>query len=300
MSHAARQLTKIGVFYDGNYFDRVSKYYNHRHDKRAWISIPGLHEYIRYRVADEEAVDMRNCQVTDAHYFRGRFSAQKSKEKGDDAFYYERVVDDMLMRENVTAHYLPMNFAGKEKGIDVWLALEAFDLSIHKHFDVVVLIASDSDYIPLVRKLKTLGIRVMVVTWTFTQAVSSGDAKPERPSTMLLKEVSYRIPMSEVIDRMDETKGDERDVLSDLFQRRRDRQPNSSAPEADWKIGIIESLTEKYGYIRPENGLKKIYFYYSALTDAESDELEIGMEVSYLEGTGQKGPFAKKVRTVSS
>ncbi|MCG7405034.1 MULTISPECIES: NYN domain-containing protein [Caballeronia] len=300
MSHAARQLTKIGVFYDGNYFDRVSKYYNHQHEKKAWISIPGLHEYIRYKVADEEAVDIGNCQVIDAHYFRGRFSAQKSKEKGGDAFYYDRVVDDMLMRENVTAHYLPMNFAGKEKGIDVWLALEAFDLSIHKHFDVVVLIASDSDYVPLVRKLKTLGIRVMIVTWTFTQSVSNGDAKPERPSTMLLKEVSYRISMSEVIDKMDETRGDERDVLSDLFQRRRDRQPNSGTPEADRKMGTIESLTEKYGYIRPEHGLKKLYFYYSALSDADSDELEVGMEVSYLEGMGQKGLFARKVRTVSS
>ncbi|WP_250501572.1 hypothetical protein [Caballeronia sp. AZ7_KS35] len=130
MSHAARQLTKIGVFYDGNYFDRVSKYYNHQHEKKAWISIPGLHEYSRYKVADEEAVDIGNCQVIDAHYFRGRFSAQKSKEKGGDAFYYDRVVDDMLMRENVTAHYLPMNFAGKEKGIDVWLcarSLRPFD-----------------------------------------------------------------------------------------------------------------------------------------------------------------------------
>ena len=296
MSHAAKQITKVAVFYDGNYFDRVSKFYSHQHEKSAWISLPGLHEYIRYRVADGEGVEMRDCQVVDAHYFRGRFSAEKSKEKSGDPFYNDRVLDDILMRENVTAHYLPMNFAGKEKGVDVWLALEAFDLSIHKHFDVVVLIASDSDYIPLVRKLKTLGIRVMAVTWTFTHETAAGETKTERPSQMLLKEVSYPITMSEVIDKMDETKGEERGVLSDLFQRRRDRQPVSSAPEADWKIGFVESLTEKYGHIRAEGGAKRVYFYYSALTDADPDELEVGMEMNYQEAAGHKGPFARKVR----
>ncbi|SPB14189.1 hypothetical protein NOV72_01438 [Caballeronia novacaledonica] len=294
MSHAARQLTKIGVFYDGNYFDRVSKYYNHQHEKKAWISVSGLHDYIRYSVSENENVDVRSCQVIDAHYFRGRFSAQKSSEK---ALFNERVVDDMLMRENVTAHYLPMNFVGKEKGVDVWLALEAFELAIYKQFDVVVLIASDGDYIPLARKLKTLGIRVMTVSWFFTFETASGEIKVARPSQMLLKEVNYSIAMSEVIDRMDNTSGDERIVLSGLFQRRRDGRLPSGAAEADWKLGFIEVLKETYGLIRPEIGLKNMFFPYTALTDIDPDELEEGMEVSYQEGVGQKGPFARKVRT---
>ncbi len=40
-----------------------------------------------------------------------------------------------LMSEGVTTHYLPLrNFGGRreEKGIDVWLALEAFELAIYK------------------------------------------------------------------------------------------------------------------------------------------------------------------------
>ncbi|BBU28774.1 hypothetical protein BTHE68_25080 [Burkholderia sp. THE68] len=298
MSHAARQLTKIGVFYDGNYFDRVSKYYNHRHDKRAWISIPGLHEYIRYKVADEEKVDPRNCQVIDAHYFRGRFSAQKSQEKGNDALLNDRVVDEILMRANVTAHYLPMNFAGKEKGIDVWLALEAFELSIHKQFDVVVLIASDSDFIPLVRKLKTLGIRVMAISWSITRDAVDGDANVERPSQMLHKEVTYSVTMSEVIDRMDESKGAERDALSTLFKRQRNRQPPAGAVESDWKVGVIGTLKEHWGFIKPETGSKDVYFRYSTLADLDPDDLEAGMEVSYLEAAeSSRGPMADKVRT---
>jgi cold shock CspA family protein/uncharacterized LabA/DUF88 family protein len=295
-SIATRQLIRIGVFYDGNYFDRVSKFYCHQHEKKAWISIPGLHEYIRYAVADGEGVEMRDCQVVDAHYFRGRFSAQKSKEKGGDAFFNDRVLDDILMYENVTAHYLPMNSVGREKGIDVWLALEAFELSIYKEFDVVVLIASDSDYIPLVRKLKTRGIRVMVVSWAFTHE-SGNDVKVDRPSQMLHKEVSYSVLLSDVIERMDETRGEERGVLSALFKPQRDRRPVAGAAEADWKVGIIDVLKETYGFIRPEHGSKGLFFPYTALTDSEPDELEPGMEVTYQEGTGQKGPFARRVRT---
>jgi len=36
-----------------------------------------------------------------------------------------------------------MGHAGTEKGIDVWFALEAYELAIHKRFDVCVLVAGD-------------------------------------------------------------------------------------------------------------------------------------------------------------
>jgi len=58
------------------------------------------------------------------------------------------------MREGVVTHYLPLTqSAGRvigEKGIDVWLALEAYELAIYKRFDVSVLIAGDGDFLPLV------------------------------------------------------------------------------------------------------------------------------------------------------
>src|ERR1700745_3625330 len=78
----------------------------------------------------------------------------------------DRIFDDVLMREGIATHYLPLGPRG-EKGIDVWLALEACELAIYKRFNVLVLIACDSDCIPLVRKVNTLGTRVMVVGWDF-------------------------------------------------------------------------------------------------------------------------------------
>lgn len=43
-----------------------------------------------------------------------------------------------------------------EKGIDVWFALEAYELATFRKFDYVVLITGDADHEMLVRKLKPL------------------------------------------------------------------------------------------------------------------------------------------------
>ena len=65
------KLTRIGLFYDGNYFFHVSNFYHYSHERKARISISGLHEFIRREVAVSESSDVRYCQIVDAHYFRG-------------------------------------------------------------------------------------------------------------------------------------------------------------------------------------------------------------------------------------
>lgn len=167
MPTTSSRLTRIGVFYDGNYFLHVSNYYNYSHERRSRISISGLHAFIRRQVAEEEGVNERLCQIVDAHYFRGRLNAHEANQRGNQLFY-DRLFDDILMSEGVVTHYLPVKtYQGyrQEKGIDVWLALEAFELAQYKKFDVVVLITSDGDYVPLIRKLNTLGSRIMVLSW---------------------------------------------------------------------------------------------------------------------------------------
>jgi uncharacterized LabA/DUF88 family protein len=151
MEKSLLNVLRIGIFYDGYYFYKVSNYYKYEHEKKARISISGLHEFIRSEVATVTKTDMRQCQIIDAHYFKGRSSAKELGEKVQS----ERVFEDILMRENIVTHYLPLRFSEnntyQEKGIDVWLALEAYELAIYKHFDILVLVAGDGDYVPLVR-----------------------------------------------------------------------------------------------------------------------------------------------------
>ncbi len=202
MNISDNRLTRIGVFYDGNYFFHVSNYYNYEHPRRARLSIAGLHEFVRREVAKAENTDMKLCQVVDAHYFRGRLSSYEADEQNK--LLSERIFDDILMNEGVVTHYLPLrNRDGKyeEKGIDVWLALESYELSINKQFNIVVLIASDGDYMPLIRKLNTLGIRVMVLAWDFEYTDDrTGRLKKTTTSIELLREVTYPILMQEIID----------------------------------------------------------------------------------------------------
>jgi len=196
-------LTRIGVFYDGNYFLHVSNFYTYFHERKSRISISGLHHFIRNQVAQQEGTDVRLCQIVDAHYFRGRLSASEASQQGN-LLFYDRMFDDILSSEGVTTHYLPVktsqNGVRHEKGIDVLLALEAFELAFYKRLNVLVLIASDGDYVPLIRKLNTLGTRVMVLGWDFVYTNDFGKEMTTRTSQDLLEEVSYPVAMHEIID----------------------------------------------------------------------------------------------------
>ncbi|MEY2936129.1 MAG: hypothetical protein RL033_6878, partial [Pseudomonadota bacterium] len=216
-------LTRIGIFYDGSFFHVVSNYYAAHHPRRARISISGLHEFVRARIAQEEQVEPRRCRMVEAHYFRGRFSAEEAEAAGK--LFSDRVFDDVLVREGVTAHYLPMGPAGTEKGIDVWFALEAYELALQERFDVCVLVACDSDYVPLARKLSRLGTRVMVVGWDIEYTDRNDRVQTTKTSQALLNAVSYPVLLSAIIE--DQT---QKDVVRALFLPSTSHVAPGSAP----------------------------------------------------------------------
>ncbi len=299
-------LTRIGIFYDGNFFHVVSNYYAYHHPRKARLSIAGLHAFVRARVAHEERVDVRHCQVVDAHYFRGRFSAEEVEEAGK--LFSERVFEDVLVREGVTTHYLPMGPAGTEKGIDVWFALEAYELAIHKRFDVCVLVAGDSDYVPLARKLNTLGTRVMVLGWDFEYTDRNERLRTTKTSHVLLGEVTYPVLVSAMVE--DETQSD---LVKELFLPVPSRIVPESAPReasaaaareaaAERHVGTIQNLIEReadgqrFGFITPETGGENIWFGERDLEGLAFSMLSRGETVSYEVGRNWQGACAKRVR----
>lgn len=198
----SNKMLRIAVIYDGNYFRIVSNYYNYNHPRRSYLSIGGLHEFVRQKAARFENVSLPLVQIVDAHYFRGRMWAQEASQHAN-RLYRERVMDDILMAEGVTQHNLPLrNIGGRkgEKGIDVWLALETYELAVLKKFDVIALFAADGDYVPLVRKLNTLGIRVMLMGWDFETMTEGGFSYVTRYSRDLAWECSYPIEMHPEIE----------------------------------------------------------------------------------------------------
>ena len=293
------KLIRIGVFYDGNYFLHVSNYYNYEHSRKRRLSVSGLHEFIRNQVGQEEATDVRLCQIVDSHYFRGRLSAQEASQKGD-ALYWDRVFDDVLMSQSITTHYLPLKrtFEGhmQEKGIDVWLALEAFEQTFYKRFNVLVLIASDGDYVPLVRKLNTLGTRVMVLSWDFEYTTDNGKELVTRTSQNLLEEVTYPIAMHEIIDNRIKRNDP---LINGLFvQSERRLVPNiETGNDPFTKISEILSMKNGFGFIKfPPNNL---YFHYTSVIDIDFNEMKVGDKVMFTIGKNEEGgDVAKEVRVV--
>jgi cold shock CspA family protein/uncharacterized LabA/DUF88 family protein len=279
-------VLRIGIFYDGYYFYKISNYYKYEHEKKSRISISGLHEFIRSEVADLTGTDIRKCQIIDAHYFKGRSLAKDLGEKVQN----ERVFEDILMRENIVSHYLPLRYAGdgaiaQEKGIDVWLALEAYELAIYKHFDILVLIAGDGDYVPLVRKLHTLGTQVMLICWDFSYHNENGDVVETKTSRQLFSEVFFPVQMNLRIDQ------NNNDYIKDLFVPERPQEFTSgidtvAAPEkqpgqAEEYISTIYNVNPNgFGFIKDEEK-NNIFFHYSRLTNCDFSELKFGMKVRY-------------------
>lgn len=286
-------LTKIGVFYDGNYFYHVSNYYNYVHGRKSRISIKGLHTFIRYKVAELEGggSNITHCQIVDAHYFRGRLSAAEASNKSNQ-LYYDRVFDDILMSEGVTTHYLPLRGFGprrSEKGVDVWLALEAFEQSLYKKFDVLVLIAADGDYVPLIRKVNSLGTRVMILSWEFEFVDDFGNNRSTRTSQDLLAEAAYPLAMHELIDNRQT-----RDTyaIKNLFVPKtaagkgQEEEVEPKRPGNGYKTSTIFSLKEGYGFITyPPNN---IFFHYSEVENIDFNDLRVGDPVRFRLGVNEE------------
>jgi cold shock CspA family protein/uncharacterized LabA/DUF88 family protein len=306
-------LLRIGIFYDGQYFFHVSSYYKYQHSKKTRISIEGLHDFIRHHVAQECDIEPRLCQIVDAHYFRGRFSAKDvrrlsqdtiSENPSEDADYKligekllnDRIFEDILMSANVTLHSMLLKTKPtgekQEKGVDVWLALEAFEQAIYKKFDIIVLIACDGDYVPLVRKLNTLGTKVMLLSWDFTYTNEQGAEMGTKTSHQLLKEVSYPVKMVDEINRGLEKKDD---VIERLFRHEKNIYKSETQDEDISATAIMDtgddastetfrstilSLKDGFGFIKdPINN--NIFFHFSTIENADFNSLMVEQPVEY-------------------
>jgi cold shock protein len=62
------------------------------------------------------------------------------------------------------------------------------------------------------------------------------------------------------------------------------------------KGSVVRKRDEGYGFIKPENGEKDVFFHASALVDIAFDDLKEGDIVTFDVEEGPKGPAATNVR----
>ena len=331
----SNRITRIGVFYDGNYFSHVSDYYRYHHERRARISMQGLNDLLCDEIGKHDQTDSRFCQIVEAHYFRGRFPAEASERHG--ALLGERKFEDALIKAGVTPHFLLMSShdngygnarVPREKGIDVWLALEAFERA--EHLEVVVLITGDGDFVKLVQKLNARGTRSVVTVWDFE---ADDERTGTRTAQSLIDAVTYPIMMQAVIaertrrsDPLVEKlfiprstqsgeqagkggrpaepgRGDHAHASAAEARpltaggRVADPTPNTRNEEAEPENaelpigqGTVVSLPydKPYGFIRSDLGGDNLFFHSSAVTGGEFSELENGDRVTFTPGANPR------------
>lgn len=290
------QIHRVGVFYDGNFLLHASNYYNYVHPEKRRLSLSGLHTFIRHRVAEELGQDPSRYQIAQSHYFRGRLNASEASMRGSQ-LYNDRVFDEILMAEGIHSHYLPLrNLQGyrEERGVDVWLSLEVYELALKGLLDTVVLIASDTDYTPLLRKLTALGIPVMLLSWEFDYMNDDGQHMVTKTSRELLSLATYPVAMHDVIDYGLE---DNNPLIQNLFVP--SEQPVTHLEEGERETSEILCLKTGFGFIKyPNNNL---FFHSQDLIEGSFEELQVGDVVEFsIEQNAQKQDVAKRVKKVES
>lgn len=171
-------ITSIGLSIDGGYYCKIN---DGLYKSGYRLNLERLTKLIRTYIATKFGLETSQCLITESHFFRGRFRMPDAKKK--QRLEADRAFEDTLIDNDVVFHYKHVaemeNGSIKEKGVDVWFALETYELAMYRDFDFVVLITGDADHEMLARKIKALKKHVVLVTWNMAEKDSTSSALRE-------------------------------------------------------------------------------------------------------------------------
>ncbi len=186
----------IGLFIDGGYYAKVNEAL--KDNLSLNINMTKLIEYIREKVSEYSGSTLSDCHVSESHYFRGRYRVNDANSKH--LLFGERKFEDALIENDVIFHYKHLREIQKdgavtviEKGVDVWFALEAYELATFRDFDYIVLITGDADHEMLLRKLKALKTRTILLTWDVNSSNATSTARLLREEAYVHLELSKQV-----------------------------------------------------------------------------------------------------------
>lgn len=184
----------IGVFIDGGYYAKVCQHVESNHSMR--IDIGEFLRFIKSYITEKLSLEPGDCEITEKHIFQGRFKAYDAEQRN--LLYKERKFEDALIEQDIVFHYKHLRTAENnphqiiEKGIDVWFALEAYELTLARNLDIVVVITGDGDHEMLLNKLKALKRKAILLTWNNGPVSST--------SRLLREEASLHIEINDIFE----------------------------------------------------------------------------------------------------
>jgi uncharacterized LabA/DUF88 family protein len=190
---------RICIFYDGYSFKLTSDFYGFDHPIRQRIDFNGLDLYIQNRVASAIGIDEKDCVVVGRHLYIGTLPGRDvtpEQAKKDSNFR------ELLKHNHITGHFrdLQNTADGKkaEKMVDSDLISDALEMAFKKEFDVLVLIARDMDFVPLIEKLNKQAIDSVLFWWDIPEV---SPRRSQRTAQALIDSVTYQFEMAPIADK---------------------------------------------------------------------------------------------------
>jgi len=153
---------KVVVFIDNAYLIRLENYFFE--DKFSY-SVKNLVEFL----AEKNNFFVSKIYLYDAPPFQSKQSNEREKKMKEnyDKFISFFKMQGFIVREGRTQRLrVGDSFIYRQKGVDMLLGIDM--IGILKEFPklkTVILLSGDSDFVPVVKKLKSFGIKV--VLWTY-------------------------------------------------------------------------------------------------------------------------------------
>ena len=199
---------RIGVFYDGHFYSDMSHWYKYKGPFRKRLSLKAIPQYLRMRVANLEDARLVDCLVTEQHCFRGRPRITNFNVDEEQALKIAKnqMFDDVLLNEGITIHNHLNTSRGKEKGVDVNLAVTAMESALKGELDVAIFITGDADFVPLLRKLHQQGVTTVVGGWNDSAGAAPQDTT--MTSTYLLQNATYGLDLKKEFQELHDDKSE--------------------------------------------------------------------------------------------
>lgn len=197
---------RAGLFYDGMTLKILGDYYRHEHWRQSRPSFRGLD-----RLAGRHLQEVLQgpVRVTQRHLFIGAIPSTRSAQ-GEAAL--PLAFQHVMRHCGVVAHCLPLR-ARQEKGIDTLLTMELLEKAMNREIDVAVLLATDGDFAPLLRRVRSMGVPVLLLGFH----LPSGPRQPVCLSTRLTDEATWNLDVSGLIES---PHPNARSLADDLFRSR--------------------------------------------------------------------------------
>lgn len=300
-----KNKTRVAIFYDGNYLGRVARYYASNNIVNYRFNIDALHKYITEQLASVNEAYYLNA----SRYYRCRHTAKEAMHRKNQLFR-DRYTDDLLCSLNIECKYTSYSATsncGDDALLCNWLSLDILDSAKEAKLDMVVLVAASSSYLPVLNKLVSMGVDVMLVGWDV--AMCADTAPDIKTCATLFSAAHHTVVVNSVLDNEPETIeglltaiNSVRPITEEELSNDNDKievaQDIDFSENEDWEVSEIVTLKHSFGFVRyPDNNL------FFSLSDYKGDfvTLKVGDSVEFVVGLSDDGQkVAKKVSKIES